>query len=100
MDQDKKELPEKKVEAFRNYPMDKDFISISLNLPDFANLCGNLSGKTLRDLGLTIIDLGVIIYLAFFGFADKKIGSLDRLQVKAGERQGAWFSRAFFMMKN
>jgi hypothetical protein len=25
---------------------------------------------------LTIIDLGVIIYLAFFGFADKKTGSL------------------------
>jgi len=28
--------------------------------------------KSLWDLGLTVVGLGVIMYLAFFGFADKE----------------------------
>jgi hypothetical protein len=44
------------------------------------------------DLGLTIMDLGVIIYLVFLGVVDKKTGSPAWSEVKPlGKDKKSWF---------
>jgi len=67
MDQDKKNSYWIRREHHAPFcHMDKDPFMINLNLLILIIF------KSLRDLGLTLVGLGTIIYLAFFGFADKE----------------------------